>query len=762
MFFFIGPDCTSRFIQNLSEDIQHLYDDYYRNVVPMKDLTVEETRRHQNEDSCIFCGDKFQPFEYRVRDHCHLTSEYRGPAHNSCNLRSRIPNFIPILMHNLSGYDSHLFFSSLKEIEGDIKVIALNKEKYISISKKILVDNRFNTYFEMRFLDSYRFLNESIDSLSKNLGVDDFKLTTSHFRCVQDFDLIKRKGVFPYNYLNSWDRLEDDSLPSKSAFFNNLTNEECSDESYEVAQKIWNHFKCKNMNEYMQIYLQSDVVLLADIFENFRHICQKIYQLDPCHYYTTPGLSWDAMLKATKIELQLLTDLEMYKFFQKGVRGGLTQCCHRYSKVNNKFIKSFNPDIPSSYLMYFDVNNLYGWAMKQFLPYGGFQWVSSIEQFTEKFIMNYNNKDIGYVLEVDIEYPSNLHDFHNDLPFCPENICTPGTRSKKLVTSFYSKTNYVIHIENLRQILKHGLRVKKIHRVIQFNHSKWLQKYIDLNTHHRKQATSVFEKNFFKLMNNSIYGKTMENVEKRTDVKIVTHWENIGKRQGARALLAKPNVHSTSTFSENMIAIQLKRVKIVYNKPLYLGFVVLELSKLLMYDFHYEYMKKKFNENVLLNYMDTDSFIYTIKTNDFYSDIYYDLNKYFDTSDYGASNVHNFPSVNIKKIGMFKDENGGKKMLEFIGLRAKMYSFIIDDGTSIQKAKGVKKSVTKRFTIEHYKKCLFDQVSIYRNMLNFKSKLHTIYTQNLNKKALSFEDTKRYICNDKISTLAWGHYKIEN
>lgn len=254
----------------------------------------------------------------------------------------------------------------------------------------------------------------------------------------------------------------------------------------------------------------------------------------------------------------------------------------------------------------------------------------------------------------------------------------------------------------------------------------------------------------------------MENVEKRTDVKIVTHWENIGKRQGARALLAKPNVHSTSTFSENMIAIQLKRVKIVYNKPLYLGFVVLELSKLLMYDFHYEYMKKKFNENVLLNYMDTDSFIYTIKTNDFYSDIYYDLSKYFDTSDYGASNVHNFPSVNIKKIGMFKDENGGKKMLEFIGLRAKMYSFIIDDGTSIQKAKGVKKSVTKRFTIEHYKKCLFDQVSIYRNMLNFKSKLHTIYTQNLNKKALSFEDTKRYICNDKISTLAWGHYKIEN
>ncbi|KAJ8979951.1 hypothetical protein NQ317_001536 [Molorchus minor] len=726
-----GRDASSKFILSLVEDIRNIYNNIIKNPKVMQPLNTDEKNYLNNVRECYICNKNLG--DDRVLDHCHLTGKFRGVVHNKCNLLYRLPKFFPIFLHNFSGYDCHLFVKALNIIEGKINLIPQNKELYISLSKWIPINDE--EFIELRFLDSIRFMQ------SNN----------------EQFNLVTRKGVLPYEYLNSWERLDETMLPSQIEFNSKLTNKACSDDDYQHAKRVWETFKCVNLWDYLRIYLMTDVLLLTDIFQNFRKVCYKIYSLDPAQYYTAPGLAWDAMLKYTDIKLELLTDISMYSFIKKGIRGGITQCSHRHSVANNKYMntENYNKTDLSKYLMYLDVNNLYGWAMSQMLPYGGFKWVEHIEHVDIMGIAE--SSSVGYIFEVDLEYPKELHDYHNDLPFCAENKLSINSKIPKLIPDLTNKNKYVIHYRNLQQCLKFGLKLVKIHRALQFNQSCWLKKYIDLNTYHRSRAKNEFEKNYFKLKNNAVYGKTMENVDKRKDVRIVTQWDNSGRRLGARSLIAKPNFHSATQFTTDLVAIQLNRIYTCYNKPIYLGFVILELSKWLMYNFHYEYMKPKYDKNLILNYMDTDSFIYTIQTEDFYNDIKNDIVTHFDTSDYNPDNPYGLPLVNKKVVGLMKDENNGSIIKEFIGLRPKMYSIDVINKNQIKKAKGVKKTVVDSLSLDDYRDCLYKKRIFYGNI----SMLHTIYTQNINKICLSYSDDKRYIKDDGISTYAWGHYRIK-
>ena len=306
--------------------------------------------------------------------------------------------------------------------------------------------------------------------------------------------------------MDSWERFDETSLPDKKAFYSELHLEDITDKDYAHAQKVFEEFKLKNLGDYHDLYVQSDTLLLADVFENFRNKCIEIYELDPAHFLSAPGLAWQACLKKTKVELELLTDIDMLLMVEKGTRGGICQAIHRYAKANNKYMKNYDKNTTSSYLTHLNANNLYGWVMSQ-RPVNGFEWVEDLSQFKEDFMKNYDeNSDKGYFLEVDAEYPKKLFNLHSDLPFLPER--KKIRKCNKLVCDFHYKKKCVVHIKALKQALKH--RLKKVHRVIQFNQKAWLKPYIDMNTKLRKEAKIEFEKDFFKLINNAAFGKTME------------------------------------------------------------------------------------------------------------------------------------------------------------------------------------------------------------------------------------------------------------
>jgi len=378
------------------------------------------------------------------------------------------------------------------------------------------------------------------------------------------------------------------------------------------TQNIWLKFNCKTFKDYHMLYLQSDTLLLTDVFENFRATCLDTYKLDPVHYFTSPGLSWDALLKETKIKLDLLKDPDMLLMIEKGIRGGISTITHRYAKANNPYIQeSYDETKPNSYITYLDANNLYGWAMSQYLPTGNFKWKKNVEDIDVLDISDKSRR--GYILEVDLEYPRKLHDLHIDYRLAAKNM--ELNKNYKLVPNLNNKTKYIIHYRNLKQCLKLGLKLTKVHRILEFNQSDWMKSYIELNTNKRKQARNEFEKDFYKLMNNSVFGKTMENIRNRVDVQLVKNEEQ------AQKLVNKPNFESFKIFSENLIACHMKKTKLRFDKPIYVGMTILELSKTLMYDFHYNHIKNKYNENAKLLFTDTDSLCYYIQTNDVYKDM---------------------------------------------------------------------------------------------------------------------------------------------
>ncbi|XP_071581757.1 uncharacterized protein [Temnothorax nylanderi] len=490
-----GEDCVSWFVNELNV-IAHRAKEILMTNVTMAELTLDETRNFWSATSCHICERPFESQDQRVHDHCHLTGRYRGPAHPRCNLNYR---------------------DSIWSFEGSINLLPLTKETYISFTKNVREGVNWENCTKLRFVDSFKFLSTSLEKLASYLDRNKLKIMRSEFSELSesDFNLLTRKGVFPYEYVDGFDKLLVTELPPREAFYSSLTGETATDSDYEHARNVWRCFRVENLGEYSDLYFKTDVLLLADIFD-FRDACIDTYGLDPAHYYTLPGYTWDAMLKHTGVRFELLTDIDMVMFVERGIRGGLSQCSNRYARANNKYIRSHDSSQPSTYLMYFDVNNLYGWAMCEPLPYAEFQWVDVVESLDVMSVTL--DSAIGYILEVDLAYPHELHDAHADFPFCPTRDKPPGKRCDKLLATLCDKSRYVLHYRNLQQCVRFGLRVTKIHRALRFAQSPWLRGYIELNTGFRTRASNDFEREMYKLMNNAVFDeKTEDNIEADCD-----------------------------------------------------------------------------------------------------------------------------------------------------------------------------------------------------------------------------------------------------
>jgi hypothetical protein len=765
-----GSDAAQVFVSRIENDLRCLYNTYLKEIKPMNRLTPNEQLEFKSAQTCGICEHPFTEKDIKVKDHCHITGNKRfGAAHSICNLNYKIPNFIPIIFHNLSGYDSHLFIKELCKHGDKIDVIAQSKEKYISFTKSIFVHDYVDRktgqnkhkFLKLRFIDSFKFLSASLENLGNGLEDSDFRETRKYFSDDAKFNLMRQKGVFPYSFVDSIEKMNNPKLPTKNEFYDNLRDEHISDESYERAKSVWNMFGCKNLGEYSDLYLKTDILLLCDVFEQFRDLCLNVYKLDAAQYHTLPSLSFDCMLRMTKVELELLTDVETLNFFKNGIRGGISQCSERKHVANNVYLPNYDQTKPSSFIMYLDATNLYGHSMSQALPFGGFRWLN------EREIINLNIMDVdddcseGYVLEVDVYYPQELHDCHTDLPFLVERMIPPCKNAKtpKLIANVNDKKRYIVHYRTLKQAIQNGLMVMQTHRILKFNQSRWLKTYIDFNTDLRNKSKTKFGRDTFKLIINAVFGKTMENVENRKDIKLITSWENSQGKVGARALIARPNFKSRTVFTEDLVAIHMGKLKIVYNKPIYIGFSILDISKTVIYDFFYNFIKSKFGDDASLLYTDTDSLILKIYTENFYQVISENLDK-FDTSNYPETNKFNVIK-NQSVVGKMKDEFPGDPITSFYGTGAKAY-YVSSLNSEIKKAKGIKKSVIENeLHLEDYQKIVERGGLIFRKMKTFRSHKHDIYTEVLNKVALSHDDDKRYIIPFTTKTIPWGHTDIQ-
>ena len=629
------------------------------------------------------------------------------------------------------------------------------------------------------FIDSYQHLSESLSVLATALrdkGSGSFHYTSKDIADEQKRDLLLRKGVFCYSYLDDTKKFDERRLPAREKFFNDLEQENISEQDYKHACKVWKSFRCRSLGDYHDVYLKSDLLILADVFENFRRFCLLNYELDAAHYLSGPQLAYDALFKLTGVELDLLTDIDMYEMVEKGIRGGYAGVIQRCARANNPYMSKYDPNMETSFLFYIDQNSLYSYIMQESkLPCRGFRWLTDgeIRQLNPSTIPD--DADVGYILEVTLSYPEALHDIraHKDFPLACDKLCIAdealsplalsmknlfnmktSAKTVKLAPNFNEKHRYVLHYRNLKLYLQLGLVLKKIHRVIGFYQSAWMRPYIRFNIEQRQKASNQFESSLFKKFNNAIYGKTIENVKKRTTVKLVR------KAEQFENLSSKPTFRSCKIIHRHLASVHMGKALIKLDRPIFLGFSILELAKLQMYRFHYGYMGQKYGANARLLFSDTDSFLYWIRTRDLYSDLASDSER-FDFSNYPREHPL-YSATGAKQPGLFKDESAGCILESFVGLRSKMYSLQHSDSDKdARKAKGVKKSVVRTISHQDYLDCLLNTKQMKHSFHAIRCHRHRLYTVKQTKLSLSSFDDKRYLLDCSIHSLPYGHKALK-
>jgi hypothetical protein len=668
-------------------------------------------------------------------------------------------------------------FSQMKE--WILKPIAQTKEKYITLTAKTKVgqdEEGHPIFFEIRFVDSFQFLTASLNKLSSSLPHDKMhhaQLFRSQFPGQVDDDIIFGKGIFPYSYLDHEHKLNEFDLPAIDAFRDTLSDSlNITQEDYNRASRAWQQFHCVQFRDYLHRYLELDCVLLADVFENFRATALANTGLDPANFITLPQFTFSAAFR--NVWCDLLTDPVMYEFFEDGIRGGM-------SFVNTHYVKADG----DMYISYWDENNLYGNALGQLLPTSNFRWLTE-EEFTPIDWLNIDTEgESGYVLKVDLDYPRNIHDKTQDFPLAPE----PGMVSddmftefmqtqwarrcefrrggtvkfkpeKKLLMTCHNKSEYVVHFKLLKFYLEMGMTITKVHEVVKFTQTAIFRKYIEDNSARRQAANDDFTKDLYKLLNNALFGKTMENVRGRKKFTL--------RNSEAQMLLdtSKPHYLRTVEFSPDLLLNELMNLEVKLDKPIFIGQAVLDLSKLVMYQLRYhklQHYEEQFNGKITVIGGDTDSLFCKIEQIDLFRQLHPAMleDGLLDSSNYPRE--HPLFSARYKaKLGCIKDEVEGEKIIEAVLLKPKCYSMQTASGKVCKKrAKGIQYCVKNRIPHEKFVQVQRLQEELVRSTRRFETSNHVVSTIQQQKWALSCMDTKRAWV-DANTSLPYGHYRLED
>jgi hypothetical protein len=788
--------------------------------------TLEQQHQHSSAIQCGRCKSNFTKRNPKVAHHCHYTEKmnFLGTLCNNCNLLLKKPRtpVIPVFFHNLS-YDIRQILAYFKTKFDDlisIDAIPISTKKFISVSFKIWgtplskqnPKHHYQPKVIIRFLDSMRFLNSSLDTLSGLLTKEE-----KHF--IMDlvegdetkFQLLQKKGSFPYSYVNSFDKLDETQLPPVEEWVNSLkygktTWDECTEsqqkemkEMVEHSNLIWKEFKCKTIFDFQNVYMRNDTYLLACVFEQFIDMIIDKFGLDPCHYLTLPSMGNDAMLKFTNVKIELFQEdkHDMYLQLEDRVGGISTTGGISYAKANNKYLDDYDDSKPSTFIWNIDAVALYGKAMTEKLPKDGFKH-EDVATFDLEQAYRDADGDKGYFLIVDAHLPNEYHDEQNDYPCFPETIeitedmlspfnkreldilhtelghTTKRTtyKSSKLSPNLKPKKNYLVHIKTLKLYTQLGWVIDKIHTVISFNQSAWLKPFVDYCSHERQKATSEFYKALWKLIPNSIYGKFLENLRNRMNIHFFTSSDTARMDKYRQ----KFNYKRSELIHENLQMIEMGKLKCSLNRPIHVGIAILQLSKHTMYNFFYNVIRKKYPTARLI-YTDTDSLHLYIETEDLYQDIVNDKDflDQFDLNDYDPNNpmfvgIPQEDIVKNKKIpGKFSDDNNGVVVREEIALKSKMYRIECSNNIYKNRAKGVPKVLQAGFTLNDYKNS-HSHFHEWRpeNMLKRQNTYNIHCDKNLkmsiretNKVVFSSFNDKRYTLDDGVHSYAYGHWRIQ-
>ena len=753
-FSYFGDSCVKWFVEKMLI-LERLASNYFETNLPLE-ITPQEEESFQQSKVCWLCEEPLG--DTKVRDHDHQTGKYRGAAQNKCNLncKTKSSSFVPIFFHNFSGYDSHLIFEELLtqayNLKLAINIIPKSLENYVSVQVCCL-----------RFLDSYRFLSSSLDKLIKS--IDNFPIMKLEGMVDEIF---QKKLAYPYEYFNLNNFQEPLNL-SPVDFWSTLKQTTPSLEEINRTQEIIKKYDLKNGQELTELYLKMDVLQLSDVFENFVEKATLEYGINPLYSYSLPGYTWKAGLKFTKIQLDFIKDTpsasgkDLLLLLENNIRGGIS------SVMGDRFVESNE----NKQILYIDANNLYGWVMSQYLPTGSFEKLElhgdyQQEQIVEDLLQVPDDNESGFFIECDLEYPAEIKEKTKNFPLCPyqtkadpnlfsefmNSVNQPNYKpTQKLVCDLNSKEKYMMHYRMFKFYTQIGMKVTKIHTIYRFKQDAWLAKFIDHNTQKRTKAKTNFEKDLYKLMNNAFFGKTMENVRDRTNLEFIDHsfFEQIIKRQSKLSFKGIVNLY------QKFSVYKYDKEKVVFDKPIYLGFSVLELSKLLMYEFYYKRFEPHFQNKVQLHYMDTDSFVLSFEANK--EELINYLNQSKDEFDFSELDPSHelYDPVNKKVIGKMKIQTSPVLVLDsFVALRSKPYSFSynsIQEATQKSKQKGIQKAPK----FNDYTHSLFNSVTTTATNYSIRSDARNLTVQKQDKLALNPFDDKRVYLNP-IHSLPWDKH----
>jgi hypothetical protein len=789
----IGEDLIENLLIDYNKYMSHIT--LYEKAV----LTPTQVKLFNEQKCCEVCSVVFDynvKSNRKIRHHDHYTpgainpdgliieGNYLGALCNQCNLRyTEKVRFMPVIAHNASFYDMKFILVSLdKDKFQTPNVLSKSGDSMFSITTKLKIDKTDEKVinYGIKFIDSCNFMNSSLDKLSRNLVESKHELTIldEHLSRIgynrEVIRLARNKGYFCYEAITCDSVLNETSVPTRERFHSNLRGGTISESEYVSVHEMWEAAGCKNLRDYMRIYLIIDVLLLTEVFEKFRKTLKNAYILDPVHFVSAPGFAMQSALYDNKMKFALIQDYDLLNSIAQHTRGGFVTVVKPYCKLNNIHTPDYDPTKPSSSAIFLDFNSMYAELLCTKLPVGEI-YEFSVEE-VEKFDLKESCRgEYTYIVSVDTKISpeiarktddlpltlTHMNVTHDDLSDYTKEVLRKSSKlprknlGRKLVAVHKPQTQYLVALELLQVLISYGLEVTKVHKVVRMRQAECFTSFIEKNIAKRKEAANSFERGLYKLLSNSIFGKLLFNPLKRNEeVKLVTSADTFHKHS------SNPLLKRCYPISQDKLIMVLAQREIKMSHPTYAGYMILEKAKKKIYTFFYDVLKPHYGDAVKLVYSDTDSLLLLFEG---VHDIEVEMAKeplktYMDFSNLKGNKLYD--TSRQGELGLLKSETGSDYPNEIVCLQPKAYSILLNSDTVKSTAKGVKQNIQENLTHKLYKQIYMEEVFHHvETIYNITSHHCQLQTTVMNKNCLSRLETKRYHVNGDC-TLGYGHPDI--